>query len=211
MLLYSDDYLRVKKLRYPFTFYRDINDQRILQSDWTRDTASHTQPKVVFSDATFPCWLTPCKKKKKIHHLIFSRDIDDQRFLQSDGTSCTAGHTQLDANFHWWSPQCKKTKVLIVSFQRYWWSKNPAVWLDKRHNWSHPTTSGISDAIYLWWSSLCKKSKRLIDSLQWFWWSKITVIWLVESILGHNWKTRFFPDMRFLQNHKKHSYAPFLR
>ena len=26
--------------------------------------------------------------------------------------------------------------------QRYWWSNNPAIWLDKRHNWPHLTKSG---------------------------------------------------------------------
>ena len=29
-------------------------DQRVLQSDWTKDTAGYIQPKVVVSDAAFP-------------------------------------------------------------------------------------------------------------------------------------------------------------
>ena len=28
-----------------------------------------------------------------------------------------------------WLYRCKKFKVLIDSFQRYWWSKNTAIWL----------------------------------------------------------------------------------
>ena len=35
--------------------------------------------------------------------------------------------------------ECKKSNESIDSFQRYWSSKNPAIWLDERHNWSHPT------------------------------------------------------------------------
>ena len=51
-----------------FAFYLHLiskslcsNDKKILQSDWTIDTSSHTQPKVV-SQAAFPWRLTPYKK-----------------------------------------------------------------------------------------------------------------------------------------------------
>ena len=33
----------------------------------------------------------------------------------------------------------KKTKTSIDSFLKYCWSKNLAIWLDKKHNWPHPT------------------------------------------------------------------------
>ena len=33
-------------------------------------------------------------------------------------------------------------KVSIDSFQRYWWSKNPTIWLDERFSWPHSTKSG---------------------------------------------------------------------
>ena len=35
--------------------------------------------------------------------------------------------------------ECKKSNGSIDSFQRCWSSKNPAIWLDERHNWSHLT------------------------------------------------------------------------
>ena len=92
----------------------------------------------LFSDATFPWWLIPCKKV--IHKLIFSQDIVDQRILQSDWTRGTTGYTQPNSSVsHHALPQslilCKKTKT-------YWWSKNPAIWLDERHIWPHPIKKG---------------------------------------------------------------------
>ena len=53
----------------------DIDDQRVLQSDWMRDTTGLTQLKVAVSDAA----------KKLRYHLILSRDTDDQRFINRIG------------------------------------------------------------------------------------------------------------------------------
>ena len=44
------------------------------------------------------------------------------------------GHTQSKvatshATFSCWLSPCKKSKILMLCFQRYWWSKNPATWL----------------------------------------------------------------------------------
>ena len=44
---------------------RDIDDQRIQESDWPKGTSDHTQPKVLVSDATFLWWLSPTKKPKR--------------------------------------------------------------------------------------------------------------------------------------------------
>ena len=52
-----------KKLRDQLILFRDIDEQRILQSDWTRGTTDQTQANVAVSDAN-PWWLTPCKKTK---------------------------------------------------------------------------------------------------------------------------------------------------
>ena len=43
--------LTVNRIRYQLILSRDIDNQRILKFDWTRDTLSHTQPKVEFSSA----------------------------------------------------------------------------------------------------------------------------------------------------------------
>lgn len=47
-------YLRVKNLTYRLILSRDIDNQQIMQYDWTRDTTRHTHPKVIVLDATFP-------------------------------------------------------------------------------------------------------------------------------------------------------------
>ena len=39
---------------YKLIASRDTDDQRTLESDWTRGTTGHTLPKLVVSDATFP-------------------------------------------------------------------------------------------------------------------------------------------------------------
>ena len=53
MLPSSGNYLHVKNLRYQLIPIRDVDDQKILQSDWMRGKISHSQPKVVVPDATF--------------------------------------------------------------------------------------------------------------------------------------------------------------
>ena len=70
---------------------RDISDQWILKSDWTRATPGYTQPRVVVLDATFPWLLSLCKRSNI--SIGFSSDIVDQRILQSDWTSDTIGQT----------------------------------------------------------------------------------------------------------------------
>ena len=74
-----------KNLRYPLIPSRDIDDQRLLQSDWTRGTTGYTQPKMIVRDATFAL-LFFC--------LIPARHIDDQRILQSDWLREFSGKTQ---------------------------------------------------------------------------------------------------------------------
>ena len=64
MQLSFDDYLQAENQRYQLVIYRETDDQRILQSDWTRDKTCLIQPKMVDPDATFPWWLSPCKTSK---------------------------------------------------------------------------------------------------------------------------------------------------
>ena len=54
MLPSLDDYLNARNLRDLLILSRDIDDQRILQSHWTRDTIDPTKPKEVVSGAAFP-------------------------------------------------------------------------------------------------------------------------------------------------------------
>ena len=83
--------------------------------------------------------------KKLRYRLIFSRYTFNKRILQSDWTSGTPGYIQpkvvvSDATFPWWLSPCKWNKLSFDSFLRYW-SKNPAIWFDKKHNWPHPMKS----------------------------------------------------------------------
>ena len=74
--------------------------------------------------------------------------MDDQRIWLSERQNWgKTRHNQpqvvvSDTSFFWKLSPCKKSKVLIDSFQRYWWSNNTTIWLDKRHNWLHPSKSG---------------------------------------------------------------------
>ena len=129
----------------------------------------------------------------------------------------------------------RKTRISRDSFQRYWWSKNPTIWLDKRHNWPHAPkisrpgcylpllTISLQKSIDCWISSRHIDDQKVLKSN----WtrdktsdtqpklpffddhlhvrnqryrlipSRDTAIWLSESILGHHWRTRFFPDIEF--------------
>ena len=51
-----------------------------------------------------------------------------------------------------------------------------------------------------------KKSNISIDSFLRYWLSKNPAVWLVESVLGHNWRTRIYPDLWLPQNHKEHCF-----
>ena len=55
ILVSFDDHLHAKNIRYQMITSTDVDDQRILQSDLTRGTTGHSQPKVVVvSDTNFP-------------------------------------------------------------------------------------------------------------------------------------------------------------
>ena len=54
----------------------------------------------------------------------------------------------------------QKSKILVDSFEKYWWSKNPAIWLAKKYSSPHQIKSN-SLSTFAWCLSPCKKSKRL--------------------------------------------------
>ena len=139
---------------------------------------------MVVLNATFLWWLSPWKKIKiSIGSFLFF--FADQRILQYDWTSGTNDHMQpkvvgLRCYFSLMIVSMQKSKILIDSFPDHWWSKNPAVWLNKRHNWPHQTKFVAPDANFLWWLSQCKNSKILIDSFQRYWWSHNLAICLAK-------------------------------
>ena len=66
MLPFFNDYLYAKNLRYWLIPSTDIDDQRILECDWTWGTTGHIKSKVVVSDAPlFLWWLCLCKKSER--------------------------------------------------------------------------------------------------------------------------------------------------
>ena len=59
MLPSFDGYLHATVLWYQLIPSKVIDDQRLLQSDWTGGITSHTPPKKVVWNPTFPRWLPP--------------------------------------------------------------------------------------------------------------------------------------------------------
>ena len=105
-------YLQAKNIWYSLIPSRDIDDQRILRSDWTRDTTGNTQLKLAVSDPSFLWWLSPCKKSiasidcMQIYWWSKNSDLDD--WMRD-----TTGHTQpklvvLYPFFHCRLPPSKK-------------------------------------------------------------------------------------------------------
>ena len=90
-----------------------------------------------------------------------------------------------DTNFLWWPSTCKISKTSIDSFQRYWWYKNPAIWLDERLSLIGHTQPNevVPGATFPWWLPPGRKSKRSIYCFQRYWWSKNPEIWLVQEFL----------------------------
>ena len=87
-----------KNQRYQLVLFSDIADQRILQSDWTRDTSGYKQRKVAR-------WLIPFKKSK----ILINSKISKKLMIQE---SCNLiGHnwphsikngSLNNATFPWW-------------------------------------------------------------------------------------------------------------
>ena len=92
MLPSIDEYLHSKNLKYQLISLKDIVDQRILQSDWTRGTPRHTQPKMAVLDVP-SLEKYPQVKKSKIS-MVLSSDFADYRILETDWIRSTACHTQ---------------------------------------------------------------------------------------------------------------------
>ena len=192
----------------------DINDQRILQSDWARGTTGRTQPKVVVSGATFTSWLSLCKKSK----------ISSDSFLRYWWRKNPAIGLVKKNN---WPHPTKRYSQMLPLLDDYLHAKCLwECWISSRYiddqrilqsDWTRGTTGCstqlkevVSDATSLWCLSPFKKPKRSIDSFHRYWWSmNNNAISLAESILGHNWRNRFFPDIGFLNGHKEHCYGPF--
>ena len=82
MLQMLEDYLRAKNLKSHWISSRDIDDQRILQSDWMKGKAGHSNK----SGSLMLHLLDDYPQAENLGDpLIPSIDIDDQRILQSDG------------------------------------------------------------------------------------------------------------------------------
>ena len=72
--------------RYQLTPSRDINIHRILESNWNRWTAGQTHPVVVIPSLNDYLHAKQQQQQQLRYQLILSREIYDQRILQSDWT-----------------------------------------------------------------------------------------------------------------------------
>ena len=131
--------------------------------------------------------------------------VGDSRIVQSHWKRDAPGYTQpklvvSDATLpRMGISMQKKLNISSDSFTRYWKSKNPTIWLNKRGKWPHATkSSGLRC-----YPSLMVICMQLIysinDSFQRIWWWKNNAIWLVVRILGHNWKPTFSQTCGFLR------------
>ena len=123
------------------------------------------------------------------YQFIPSRDIVDQGILQSDWTCNTPSHIQPKAVvseiiFTWWSASCRKIKISLDKFQKHWGSKNPAIWLDKRHIWVHLIISGGAKYYLPLMVTPCKKTKTSLNYFERCLWPKNPAIWSEER---YNW------------------------
>ena len=84
----------------------------------------------------------------------------------------------LNATFPWWLSPCKKSKW-------YQWFKNPAIWLDKRPNWPHPTKSSSLRCYLPLMVNSMQKNWYIIDSFQRYWWSKNDAFWWKSGTTDH--------------------------
>ena len=170
--------MTIVRQRYQLFPFRDINDQRILESDWSQCIPGHTQSRAVVLDATFPWWLSPCKKWNtpiasfkfycwSKNPSIWMRDIIGQKQLKSNSLKCYLPQLFHDGDCYpietsplicranQWTGFNKITtsvmkeltnfsmkKPLCLLDHRYWWLKNPAIWLDETQNWRHPIKRG---------------------------------------------------------------------
>ena len=75
--------------------------------------------------------------------------------------------------FSTWLSPCKLYTRSIDSFQKYWWSKNPVIRLEKRYNWPPPTKSFSLKCDHPFMTNFMKKAKILLGSFQRYWWSNI--------------------------------------
>ena len=70
-----------KNYEIKLLFPKGIDDQRILQSDWTRATTNHNQ---MYKSQTLPCRDDYLHAKNLRYRLIHLRDTNDKKILQSD-------------------------------------------------------------------------------------------------------------------------------
>ena len=108
----------MKKLRYHLLLSRDTDDERILEQ-------RHK-------------WLNQKRYSlEDYHHAEIAWFLTEILMIEESCNHWTRGATShiqpkvavLDVPFLWWLSPCKKSKRFTDSFQKYWWSKNTAIWL----------------------------------------------------------------------------------
>ena len=114
----------IKKLRNQMILFKEIVDQKILQSYLTRSLTDHTQLKVVVSNATFPWWLTACIKNYDITwfspKMMIIKESYNLNAWKANLETPNQTTVFSDAAFAWRPTPWKITKIPLDFFQRYW-------------------------------------------------------------------------------------------
>lgn len=125
--------------------------------------------KQAVSGTAFPWWLTSCKKTDSFDLLILSRDIGDQRILQSAQLS-TSNKRRKSQKILILLNDCHHAEILrnsnAIFLQGILAIKEFYNLIGQEMKLTPPYRVVESDFNILWQLSPCKKSKRSIDSSQ---------------------------------------------
>ena len=128
-----DEHPLAKDLRHSIIPSRDSDDHRILKSDWTRGTTAHIQLKLALPNVAFSHYFHIKNLRYWFFLGIWPGNPANWTYLATHNQKNT-----LRYYLSWWECPCKICEISIDSFRRDWWSKNPALWFDEKHTWSHP-------------------------------------------------------------------------
>ena len=100
--------------------YKTLQRPTIIWTFWIRYTRKNLKTVWMKFNGKAACKLVADLAYDIVYHL---KSIYGNLHTQSE---VVASH----ATFSWCISPCKKSKKLIHCFLRYWWSKNPTIWLD---------------------------------------------------------------------------------
>ena len=134
------------------------------------------------------CFKSFLKKFLKFHKCLFSYVSDAAlTFIIAPGFDVRHiwPHPTKSASLTCYLPLMTNSmqKMILIDFlHRYWWWKNPAIWLEERYTWLHPTKT----------NSMQKKNQD-IDSFQRWWWINSPGIFKLRAFWATTEEPPFLP------------------